>query len=100
MLDRDPAPRGVGRLYQYDNGPRHTIGFEPDTYVDVTPVWEEAKAWLGQVMALMRNRPFDPAAEDPAVEAKETLARYRGSACGARRAEAFKALSARPVELF
>jgi len=75
-------------LYSYDNGPRHTIGFEPNTYVDISDVWDEASDWLGQLMAVVRNQPYDRNKPDAAQRAKETLARYRGAASGVRYAEA------------
>jgi N-acetylglucosamine malate deacetylase 1 len=87
VLDGVPF-KSPGRIYLYDNGPRHTLGFTPDTFVDVAEVWQEAADWLGRLMALMRNEPFDPARPHPAVAAKETLARYRGMACGVPYAEA------------
>ncbi|MEW6302950.1 MAG: PIG-L family deacetylase [Verrucomicrobiota bacterium] len=86
-------------IYSYDNGPRHTIGFEPNTYVDVSDVWPEAIAWLGQLMAVVANKPFDPKQEHAAQRAKETLARYRGAACGARYAEALWSPLPRPQEI-
>jgi LmbE family N-acetylglucosaminyl deacetylase len=95
----DASIRAVRRLYAYDNGPRHTIGFEPDTYVDVSAEWPDAIAWLGRLMALMRNRPYDPAAPDGAVRLKETLTRYRGAACGVEYAEAVRSLGAYPHDI-
>lgn len=86
-------------IYSYDNGPRHTIGFEPNTYVDVSDVWPESIRWLGQLMALVANKPFDPAVEHAAQRTKETIARYRGAACGAKYAEAFWTSLARPQEI-
>jgi LmbE family N-acetylglucosaminyl deacetylase len=88
--------RPPARLYAYDNGPRHTIGFEPDTYVDVTEEWPEASAWLGELMAMAYGRSGSRTAPDPALQAKEALAAYRGSACGVRYAEALRALNAYP----
>jgi LmbE family N-acetylglucosaminyl deacetylase len=98
ILGRDgvKAPR---RIYAYDNGPGHTIGFEPNTFVDVTPEWPAAMEWLGQLMAFVRNRPFDPQSPDAALIAKETLARYRGQACGTKYAEAVWASGAYPQEI-
>ena len=98
ILGRDgvKAPRQV---YAYDNGPGHTIGFEPNTFVDITGEWPAAMEWLGQLMAFVRNRPYDPQSPDPAVNVKETLARYRGLTCGVKYAEAVWATGAYPREI-
>jgi LmbE family N-acetylglucosaminyl deacetylase len=99
ILGRDgiPAPR---EIYYYDNGPRHTLGFEPDTFVDVSSEWPTAMEWLGKLMALVRNEPYAGARRDAAQDAKEALARYRGSTCGARYGEALRSYNQRPTELF
>lgn len=94
--DRFKTPRAI---YQYDNGPGHTIGFEPDTFVDVTDYWPKASEWLGRFMALMENRDYDPDKPHAAVRSKETLARYRGLTCGVQFAEALWAARKRPVEI-
>ncbi len=86
------------QIYCYDNGPGHTIGFEPNTYIDVSTMWPSAIEWLAQLMAFLRPPPS--ALElDPAVAAKTTLARYRGAACGAKFAEAVWALQARSTQI-
>jgi len=93
ILGRDgvKTPR---QIYAYDNGPGHTIGFEPNTFVDVTAEWPAAMQWLGQLMAFVRNRPYDPQSPDPSQDVKEILARYRGMTCGVKYAEAVWAAGA------
>jgi LmbE family N-acetylglucosaminyl deacetylase len=98
VLD-DASVKTPSRVYLYDNGPGHTIGFEPDTYVDISDQWPFAIEWLGQLMAYVRKTPYDENALDAAVTAKATLARYRGAACGARYAEAVRALTPRPTKI-
>jgi LmbE family N-acetylglucosaminyl deacetylase len=90
------APKFV---YAYDNGPRHTIGFQPNVFVDVTPDWQTAQDWLGRFMALVRNQPYDRKIADGALRAKESLARYRGQTCGVQYAEAVWATAARPQDI-
>lgn len=111
--------RPPARMYYYDNGPRHTIGFEPDTYVDVSEEWEEAGEWLARFMALAYSLPYgsggrgpagarpgaarsgadEPGGVHPAVGLKETLAAYRGQTSGVRRAEALRSLNAYPRDV-
>lgn len=91
--------RSPSKVFWYDNGPGHTIDFTPDTYVDVTADWAAASEWLGELMAFVRNTPFDPA-KDAAVETKTTLARYRGLACGAQYAEALRSVRPQVRDLF
>lgn len=98
ILGRDGV-RSVRRIYAYDNGPGHTIGFEPNTFVDTTLDWPEASEWLGQLMAFLRNRPYDPESPDRSQLVKETLARYRGMACGVKYAEAVRSLGAYPCDI-
>jgi LmbE family N-acetylglucosaminyl deacetylase len=88
------------RTYLYDNGPRHTIGFVPNTFVDVTSEWTRSVEWLGRLMALVRDEPYDPASRDAAQRARETLVRYRGSTCGVAYAEALASADAYPQVLF
>src|SRR5688572_22436749 len=89
-----------GQIYSYDNGPGHTIGFEPDTFVDVSAVWPTAMEWLNQLMAFVRKKSYDPAIPEGAELTKSALARYRGASCGAKYAEAFSALHRKPVQIF
>jgi LmbE family N-acetylglucosaminyl deacetylase len=98
LLDKGPF-RPARAIYAYDNGPRHTIGFEPNTFVDVSAEWKTAAEWLGRFMALTRNQKYDAKAEDSAVRAKETLAAYRGLTCGVRHAEAVWALTPAPRDV-
>jgi N-acetylglucosamine malate deacetylase 1 len=93
------AVRPPRRIYAYDNGPGHTIGFEPNTFVDVSADWNVAMEWLGRLMAFVRNKPYDPQVIDGAVNVKETLAKYRGLACGVKYAEAVWATGAYAQEV-
>jgi len=87
------------RMYHYDNGPRHTIGFEPDTFVDVTEDWPRAIEWLGRLAALVKNEEYDASRPYPGQSAKEALAIYRGKTAGIRYAEALKSANAYPQEI-
>ena len=100
LLPRGRAFKRARQIYHFDNGPRHTIGFEPDTFVDVSIEWPRAVEWLGRLMALVRNVKYDPTSLDGAQRAKETLARYRGATCGVAFAEALRAANAYPQEIF
>jgi len=93
------APKPPRRLYMYDNGPRHTIGFEPNTFVDISKEWPRAIEWLGRLMALAANEEYDPEKHGPALRAKETLASYRGYTCGVDYAEALRSADAYPQEV-
>ncbi len=99
ILD-DAKAKVPAQTYYYDNGPGHTIGFEPNTFVDVSDVWPSAMEWLGQLMAFVRKKPYDEFEPDAAVTAKTNLARYRGAACGAKYAEALRATHTRATTLF
>ena len=88
------------QIYSYDNGPGHTLGFEPNTFVDVSEVWPTAIEWLGQLMAFVRGKPYEEGEPEGAQITKTTLARYRGASCGAKYAEAFWALHQRPTQIF
>jgi LmbE family N-acetylglucosaminyl deacetylase len=98
LLENRPV-KATGEIYAYDNGPRHTIGFEPNTFVDVSEYWPQAIDWLGRFMALVRNEPYDPKHRDAAQQTKEAIALYRGKTCGVQYAEALRAVNIRPREI-
>jgi LmbE family N-acetylglucosaminyl deacetylase len=98
LLERGPF-KSPKFIYEYDNGPRHTIGFVPNTFVDVTADWPAAQDWLGRFMALVRNKPYDRKELDGPQRAKEALASYRGQTCGVRYAEAVWSANVHPQDI-
>jgi LmbE family N-acetylglucosaminyl deacetylase len=92
--------RPPGQMFYYDNGPRHTVGFEPDTYVDVTSEWPAAVEWLARLMAFVRNVAYEAGKPDAAVATKEALGAYRGKACGAGYSEAVRSVLPSPRDVF
>lgn len=88
LLENVSGFRRAREIYSYDNGPGHTIGFEPNKFYDTTDVWSDASDWLGKLMSVVRNTPYDRAKRHAAQRNKETLARYRGATCGRSYAEA------------
>jgi len=85
----DSSYRPPREIYYYDNGPRHTIGFEPNTFVDVTDEWDEAMEWLGKLNSWVQEVDYEPGKIIGSMNTKEAIARYRGATCGVRYAEAF-----------
>lgn len=100
VLPAGTKTKSPSRIYWYDNGPGHTLGFEPNTFVDVSDEWPRAIEWLGRLMAVQANKPFDPKQLDGAQQTKEALSRYRGLACGVKYAEALRSTTAYPQEIF
>ncbi len=84
----DSTYRPPREIYYYDNGPRHTIGFEPNTFVNVVDEWDEAMDWLGKLNSWVSEKPYEKGQTIGSMTTKESIARYRGSTCGVRYAEA------------
>jgi LmbE family N-acetylglucosaminyl deacetylase len=95
----DEKYRPPRQIYYYDNGPRHTIGFEPDTFVDISDEWEGAMEWLGQLSAWVKKDPYEKGQVIGGMATKEAIARYRGATCGARYAEALCSPYPRKTEI-
>jgi N-acetylglucosamine malate deacetylase 1 len=85
------------RLYYYDNGPRHTDGFEPDTFVDIGDYASEALDWLDALMVLAHGPNYDR--NGGPVEGKKVLAAYRGLTCAVQYAEALKSFVSYPTDI-
>jgi LmbE family N-acetylglucosaminyl deacetylase len=94
-----PQYKPPRQIYLYDNGPRHTIGFVPDTFVDVTDIWPRSIEWLGKFMALVRGEAYDPDRLDGAQQTKEAIALYRGKTCGVKYCEAVQAMQPAPRDI-
>lgn len=94
-----PEARAVRRIYYYDNGPGHTVEFDPDNYIDVTGRWSASMQWLGETMAFVSKQKYDPAKPDSTLSIKEKLASYRGMACGVKYAEAVRSYGSYPVNI-
>ena len=84
-----PGPFAIPRkIFHYDMGPGHSIGFTPTVYVDVTSVWERYRDLLRRTCETLRH---------PGLEGKEIMALYRGLEANrgfedsAKYAEAFRA---------
>ena len=97
ILGPDKGVQPPQRLYYYDNGPRHTNGFEPDAFVDIDAHAAEAFDWLNAHMILALGPDF--ARDGDPVETKKVLAAYRGQTCAVQYAEAFKSFVSYPTDI-
>mgnify|MGYP001091228953 CR=1 FL=1 len=68
-------------IYAYETGIKQTAGFEPDFYINITEEIENA---------FSSYRKFKALGEEPLVEEKRVLSKFRGLQCGFQYAETLK----------
>jgi hypothetical protein len=73
------------------------IGFDPEDYVDISDLWDVKQAMLlSHVSQIMPVAAYDPNFVMPPIEENmfvypaRIMSQFRGLACGARYAEAFR----------
>jgi len=76
-----PIELNLKEIYAYEAGITQTVGFEPDFYVNITKEIEK-------VFSSFRR--FKTLGEEPLVEEKRVLSKFRGTQCGFQYAEALK----------
>lgn len=76
-----PIKLNLKEIYAYEAGIRQTVGFEPDFYVNIT---EE----IEKVFSSFKK--FKVLAQEPLIEQKRVLSRFRGAQRGFQYAETLK----------
>lgn len=77
----EPVKLNLKEIYAYEAGIDQTVGFEPDFYINITEEIEKV---------FSSYRKFKALGEEPLVEEKRVLSKFRGLQSGFQYAEALK----------
>ena len=83
----------------FNDGPRYTVGFEPDNFSDFSRQKPVAKERLGALVELVRNESYSLGMWVAGVNMIEAIASHLGTKCGMRFAGALCANSRTPPSI-